>query len=51
MYEIEMEDVYEDFNSDKEMSDFNNYSTKSKYYDNTNKLVKQLVFRLKNLSE
>ena len=26
MYEIKTEDVYEDFNSDKEMLDFNNYS-------------------------
>ena len=32
-------DVYEDFSSDKEMFDFSNYSTKSKYYDNSNKLV------------
>ena len=39
MYEIETEDVYEDFSSDKEMFDFSNYSTKSKYYDNSNKLV------------
>ena len=33
MYEIKTEDVYEDFSSDKEMFDFSNYSTKSKYYD------------------
>ena len=39
MYEIKTEDVYEDFSSDKEMLDFSNYSTKSKYYDNSNKLV------------
>ena len=39
MYEIKTEDVYEDFNNDKEMFDFSNYSTKSKYYDNSNKLV------------
>ena len=39
MYEIKTEDVYEDFGSDKEMFDFSNYSTKSKYYDNSNKLV------------
>ena len=50
VYEIETEDDYEDFSSDKEMSDFNNYSIKSKYYDNANKLVKQLVLRVKNLS-
>ena len=39
MYEIKTEDVYEDFSNDKEMFKFNNYSTKSKYYDNSNKLV------------
>ena len=39
MYEIKTEDVYEDFSSNKEMFDFSNYSTKSKYYDNSNKLV------------
>ena len=30
MYEIKTEDVYEDFNNDKEMFDFSNYSTKTK---------------------
>ena len=39
IYEIKTEDVYEDFSKDKEMFDFSNYSTKSKYYDNSNKLV------------
>ena len=39
MYEIKTEDVYEDFSSDKEMFDFSNYSTKSKYYDGSNKLI------------
>ena len=39
MYEIKTEDVYEDFNNDKEMFDFSNYSTKAKYFDNSNKLV------------
>ena len=39
MYEIKTEDVYEDFSSDKEMFDFGNYSTKSKHYDDSNKLV------------
>ena len=33
MYEIKTEDVYEDFSSNKEMFDFSNYSTKSKYYN------------------
>ena len=55
--EIKTEDVYKDFSNDKKMFDFSNYSTKSKYYDNSNKLVvgkmkmKQLVLRLKNLSD
>ena len=39
MYEIKTEDVYEDFSNGKEMFDFSNYSPKSKYYDNSNKLV------------
>ena len=39
IYEIKTKDVYEDFSNDKEMFDFSNYSTKSKYYDNSNKLV------------
>ena len=30
MYEIKTEDVSEDFNSNKEIFDFSNYSTKSK---------------------
>ena len=39
MYEIKTEDVYEDFSHNKETFDFGNYSNKSKYYDNSNKLV------------
>ena len=39
MHEIETEDVYEDFSTDKKKFDFSNYSIKSKYYDNSNKLV------------
>ena len=39
MYEIKSEDVYENFRKDKEMFNFSNYSTKSKYYDDSNKLV------------
>ena len=38
MCEIKTEDVYEDFSSNREMFDFSNYSTKSKYYDDYNKL-------------
>ena len=39
MYEIKTEDIYDNFSKDKEMLDFSNYSTKSKYYDNLSKLV------------
>ena len=39
MYEIKIEGVYEEFSSNKEMFDFSNYSTKSKYHDDSNKLV------------
>ena len=45
MYEIKTENAYEDFSSDKEKFDFSNYSTKSKYYDNSNKLV---ISKMKN---
>ena len=45
MYETKTEDVYEDFSNNKEMFDFSNYSTKSKYYDNSNELV---VGKMKN---
>ena len=55
MYEIKTEDVYEDFSSKIETLDFSNYSTKSKFYDDSNKLViekmkiKPEVLGLKNL--
>ena len=39
MYDIKSEDVYEDFSSNKEKFDFRNYSTNSKNYNNSNKLV------------
>ena len=39
MYEIKTKEVYKDFSNDKEMLDFSDYSTKSKYYDNSRKLV------------
>ena len=39
MYEIKTEDVYEDFIEDKKTSDFSNYSLKSKYYNDSNKLM------------
>ena len=37
MYEIMTEDVHHNFRSNKEVFDFSNYSTKSKYYDDSNK--------------
>ena len=40
MYQIKTKDVYEDFSKYKEMCDFSNYLSKSKYYDSS----KQLVF-------
>ena len=39
VYEIKTEDVYEDFINNKEMFNFSNYSTNSKYYENSHKLV------------
>ena len=39
MYEIEIENVYDDFSKNTEMFDFSNYSAKSKYYDDSNALV------------
>ena len=39
MYEIKTEDVYEDFSSNKEMFNFSNFSTKLKYYDDSNRLI------------
>ena len=39
MNEIKTEEIYEDFSKDKEMFDFSNYSTKSKYHDDLEKLV------------
>ena len=48
MYEIKTEDVYEDLSSDKEMFDFSNYSTQSKYYGDWNKLV---IWKIKDETE
>ena len=45
MYEIKTEDIYKDFGNNKEIFDLSNYSTKSKYYDNSNKLV---IGKMKN---
>ena len=38
-YEIETDDVYEDFWADKDIFDNSDYSESSKYYDNKNKKV------------
>ena len=38
-YEIEAEDVYNDFYEDREKFDFSGYSKESPYYDPTNKKV------------
>ena len=38
MYEIKTINIYEGFSIDKETFNFNNYSTKSKYHDASNKL-------------
>ena len=57
MYELKTKDVCEDSSNDKEMFDFSNYWTKSKYYANLNKSVvgkmklKQQVLQLENLSD
>ena len=57
IYEIKAEDVYEDFSKDKEVFVFSNYSSKSKYYDKSNKSfvgkrkMRPVVLQLKNLSE
>ena len=37
--EIETENVYDDFSENKEMFDLSNYSSKSKYYDNSNAVL------------
>ena len=39
MYEFKTEDVYKDFSSDKAMFDFSNYLTKSKYSEDSKKIV------------
>ena len=39
MHKIRAKNAYEEFSSKKEMLDFSNYSTKSKYYDNSSKIV------------
>ena len=39
IYKINTEDICEDFRNDKEMFDFSNYQTKSKYYNDSNELV------------
>ena len=40
MYETKIEDGYDGFNNDKEIFDLSNYSTRSKYYNYSQKIVK-----------
>ena len=51
MYQIKTKDVYEDFCSNKEIFDFSNYSTQSKYYHDSNKSIirKNEDFALKEI--
>ena len=39
MYEIEGDNVYDGFSKNKEILEISNYSTKPKYYDDSNALV------------
>ena len=39
LYEIKKVDVYEDFYQDKDLFDFNEYSSNSKFFDPVNKKV------------
>ena len=39
IYEIKTEDVYKNFSDDREMFNLSSYLIKSKYYDNSNKLM------------
>ena len=39
IYEIKTEDVCEDFSKVKEMCDFSSYWAKSKYYDDSSKVI------------
>ena len=39
IYEIKIEYLYEDFSKDKGIFHFSDYSAKSIYYDDSNKLV------------
>ena len=48
MHEIKTHNLYENFTSNKEMFDFSNYPTNSKYYDGLNKLV---IGKTKNETE
>ena len=36
---LKIESAYEDFSKDKEIFDFSKYSTKSRFYDDSNKIV------------
>ena len=45
IYEIKTEYVYEDFNSNKEMFNFSNFSSRLKFYDDSNRLI---IGKMKN---
>ena len=53
MYEIETENVYGNFSKNKKTFDFNNYSNKSKYNDNSKAKLKMkwAMLLLKNLPD
>ena len=41
VYEIKGEGVYEEIRSNRQMFNFSNYPTESKYYDNSNQLLEK----------
>ena len=41
MYKIAAENVYKDFYKDKTLFDYSNYPKDSKYYNNSNNLLRQ----------
>ena len=45
MHDINTENVYDDFNKNKEMFEFSNYSAKSEYYDDSKELY---IGKMKN---
>ena len=39
VYEIEIENIYDNFSKKNKLCDFSNYCTKSKYYNDSKELV------------